>query len=149
GFSNLAATNFPGAGNLSVDPMFVDPFVHDYRLSAGSPAIGAGAGGADMGAPYPVGGIPSQPLRLSALTASTNSILLTWTDDADNEAGVLIQRSLDGASWQPIGSTAANMSSYTDFSVQVNQTYYYRVRATNGAGVSSFSNPARALFTGP
>ncbi|MHC4093032.1 MAG: right-handed parallel beta-helix repeat-containing protein, partial [Planctomycetota bacterium] len=32
---------FPGAGNISADPMFTDPENGDYRLSPGSPAIDA------------------------------------------------------------------------------------------------------------
>jgi hypothetical protein len=34
--------NFITSGNLNVDPMFVDPENGDFRLKAGSPAIGAG-----------------------------------------------------------------------------------------------------------
>jgi len=37
---------WPGAGVSRRDPMFVDPFGGDYRLSAGSPAIDAGDTGA-------------------------------------------------------------------------------------------------------
>jgi hypothetical protein len=148
-FSDLAGTNYPGSGNISADPLFVNTATHDYRLSVGSPALGTGAGGANMGAPFPIGGIPSQPLRLAALTPSTNYILLNWIDDADNDAGALVQRSLNGSTWQTIDTVAENATSYSDFTAQLDQPYYYRVRATNGAGVSAFSNPTRAVLTGP
>jgi hypothetical protein len=148
-FSDLAGTNYPGTGNISSNPLFVNAAAHDYRLAAGSPALGSGAGGVNMGALFPIGGIPSQPLLLAALTPSTNYILLNWIDDADNDAGAIIQRSTNGSQWQSIGTIAANATSYSDFTAQVDQPYYYRVRATNGAGVSAFSNPARAVLAGP
>lgn len=148
-YSDLAGTNFPGTGNISSDPLFRNPAAHDYRLSAGSPALGTGAGSVDMGVPFPVGGIPAQPLRLAAQALSTNQILLTWIDDADNDAGTLVQRSTNGSQWQVIGLVEGNATSYSDFTAQFDQPYYYRVRATNQAGVSAFSNPARAVLSGP
>jgi spore coat protein CotH len=43
----------PGDGNISGDPRFVSPITGDYSLGAGSPAIGSGKDGTDMGAiPY-------------------------------------------------------------------------------------------------
>lgn len=42
--------------SLNVSPMFVDEAHHDYRLASGSPCIGTGKGGVDMGA-YPGQGV--------------------------------------------------------------------------------------------
>jgi spore coat protein CotH len=39
-----------GEGNISADPLFVDPSAGDYRLTPLSPCIGAARDGADMGA---------------------------------------------------------------------------------------------------
>ena len=36
---------FPGSGNINADPLWVNPLARDYRLQAGSPALGAGLGG--------------------------------------------------------------------------------------------------------
>ncbi len=148
-FSDVGGTNFPGNNNISLDPLFVNVAAHDYRLGAGSPALGSGAGGSDMGAPGHVGGIPSQPLRLAARTPSTNFIFLTWLDDADNDAGTLVQRSTNGYQWEAIATVGANVTNFSDFAVQMDQPYYYRVRATNSSGLSAFSNPSRALLSGP
>lgn len=39
--SDVSPANFPGTGNLSADPLFVNPATNDYHLKAGSPCIGA------------------------------------------------------------------------------------------------------------
>lgn len=49
-FSDIEG-GYPGTGNIDEDPMFVDPDAGDFCLQAGSPCIGAGDGGVDMGAP--------------------------------------------------------------------------------------------------
>jgi hypothetical protein len=41
---------YEGTGNISADPRFVDTVIGDFRLQSGSPCIGAGESGADMGA---------------------------------------------------------------------------------------------------
>lgn len=50
-FSDIAgAEPWPGIGNVLADPMFVDALSADYSLRPGSPCIGTGHGGEDMGA---------------------------------------------------------------------------------------------------
>jgi hypothetical protein len=41
-FSDVGESLFPGMGNLSSDPKFLDPASRDYRLRALSPAVDAG-----------------------------------------------------------------------------------------------------------
>ncbi len=56
-----AAYHHLGVGNLDVDPLFVDP-PNDFRLQPGSPAVGAGPNGLNMGAYVPAGAsISSEP----------------------------------------------------------------------------------------
>ena len=48
-----------GAGNLNLDPAFIDSAAGDYRLSAASPAVDAGdSGGVTAGAPLDLGRAP-------------------------------------------------------------------------------------------
>jgi Right handed beta helix region/Immunoglobulin domain len=46
---------FTGTGNLNSDPRFANTANGDYRLSAGSPSLGTGVGGVNMGPPLPSG----------------------------------------------------------------------------------------------
>jgi hypothetical protein len=140
---------YPGTGNIDADPLFVNVSQDDFRLSSGSPAAGTGLGGIDMGALFPVGGIPSTPFDASAVALSTTSVRLLWREDADNEDGFLIVRSTDGALWQVIASAAANVTSFDDSGLPAGTKYYYQVRATNSSGVSRFSNMAGATTQSP
>ena len=42
-YSDLVGETWPGAGNISVDPRFVNPLLSDYRLAADSPCLGVAA----------------------------------------------------------------------------------------------------------
>ncbi len=48
---------FEGEGNILAEPMFLDPEAGDFSLVKGSPCVGTGFGGTDMGA-IPFGGRP-------------------------------------------------------------------------------------------
>lgn len=86
--------------------------------------------------------IPSSPSALSANPVSYNQINLSWTDNADNESGFLIERGTDGVNFTQIYGTSANVTNFNDTSVSANTTYYYRVRAWNGYGNSGYTNTA-------
>lgn len=148
-YCDVQGTVWPGPGNFSADPQFVAPQQGDYRLGASSPARGAGAGGSDLGAVFPVGGIPSAPYHLAARASGLNSIVLWWQEDADNESAFEIQRSTDGMEWAQVASLGAKERSYTDSAVVPDQLYFYRVRALNHAGASRFSNVASAMCRTP
>ena len=142
--NNFGNTNWPGAANIDVDPLFVDAAAHNFRLQPDSPVRGAGRDGADMGISYPIGGIPLPPLRLAAL-ASSNGPTLTWIDDSQNENGVIVQRSADATLWQTIATLAAEATNYTDATVALGQKFYYRAQHTNYVGISPFSNIASGV----
>ncbi|MBI4605494.1 MAG: right-handed parallel beta-helix repeat-containing protein [Planctomycetes bacterium] len=57
---SICGGGYPGEGNLDLDPLFVDPERADFHLREGSPAIGAGKDGTDMGA-FPSGAPPPPP----------------------------------------------------------------------------------------
>ncbi|MFT5165766.1 MAG: hypothetical protein ACI8P3_000995 [Saprospiraceae bacterium] len=73
----------------------------------------------------------------SGMTATLNNaygVDLSWTDNAGNETGYLIERSSDGGTTyaQLSGAgVAPDVTTYTDNTVSANTTYHYRVKASN------------------
>jgi C1A family cysteine protease len=87
---------------------------------------------------------PAAPTNLTAAAISFSQINLTWNDNANNETGFKIERSPDGTTWTQIATPAANVTTYSDTGLAASTTYYYQVRAYNGAGDSAYSNTADA-----
>ena len=94
---------------------------------------------------------PAAPGALGATAISDSRIDLAWTDNSANETGFRIERSPDGLAWAEIAVTGADVTAHPDTGLTSETTYWYRVRATNGAGESAYSSPATAttLLTGP
>src|SRR5207249_810171 len=74
---------------------------------------------------------PSAPTSLTATAASSSQINLAWTDNANNETGLKIERSPDGVNFTQITTVGANVTTYPDTGLAPTTHYYYRVRATN------------------
>ena len=90
--------------------------------------------------------IPSAPTGLSAVAISKTQINLSWNDNSDNETGFMIERKAgDAGNYELIGTTSANISTYSDTGLTQNTRYYYRVKAYNEIGESSYSNEASAI----
>lgn len=93
---------------------------------------------------YCVTAPPNPPENLAATAISNSQIDLSWSDNADNESGFKIERSLDGTTWAQIATAAANATAYSDTGLSASTIYYYQVRATNSLGDSAYSNVASA-----
>lgn len=87
---------------------------------------------------------PNAPSSLSASAVSFSSIKLTWSDNANNETGFKLERSLDGQVFTQFATLGTNATSFTDTGLSAGKTYFYRIRAYNGAGDSVYSNTAQA-----
>ena len=88
---------------------------------------------------------PAAPSALGATAISTSQINLSWTDNATNETGFKIERKTgSGGTYAQIGTVGADVTSFNDTGLSITTTYYYRVRATNSIGDSSYSNEANA-----
>lgn len=94
--------------------------------------------------------VPAAPSVLTAQTASSSQINLAWQDNAGNEQGFKIERKTDmGGTWSQIDTVGANVTSYQSLGLTANTTYYYRVRAYNVTGDSTYSNEANATTQAP
>ncbi len=88
---------------------------------------------------------PSAPGALSATAVSNSQINLAWTDNADNESGFKIERKTGVAGvYGVIDSAGANATMYSSTGLAGSTQYYYRVRAYNAGGNSTYSNEANA-----
>ena len=87
---------------------------------------------------------PAAPSGLTAAAVSKSQINLSWGNVA-GETGFKIERSTSASTgFTPIGTTAADVTTFQSTGLAANTTYYYRVRATNANGDSAYSNTASA-----
>ena len=93
---------------------------------------------------------PVAPSGLAATAVSSSAIDLAWADNASNETGYTVERSPDGAAWTVVTSALpAAATSYRDAGLSASTAYSYRVKATNAAGGSPYSNVATATTASP
>src|SRR5207247_1918784 len=120
---------------------------YTYRVSAIN-AVGTSASSNTASARTLVA--PSPPIGLTATTASSSQIDLSWTAPADNGGsaitGYMIERSANGGStWSTlVANTGITGTTYSDTGLAHTTTYTYRVSAINSIGTSPPSNTASA-----
>ena len=92
---------------------------------------------------------PTAPTNLQLVSANSAQVNISWTNNDPNATAVLIERKTGaGGTYAQIGATAnGSINTFTDNSVVAGQTYYYRVRATNNASPSTYSNELAVATT--
>ena len=70
-------------------------------------------------------------------------------DNSNNETGFKLERSRNGTTFTQIANLGANVTSYPDTTLTAGTLYYYRVKAYNGVGGSTYSNIANATTFQP
>ena len=86
---------------------------------------------------------PAGPTDLIATIISGGRVALSWTSNSNNETGFEIERSTtSGSGFANIATVGPKTITYIDSTVVVGTIYYYRVRAVNSNGNSSYSNEA-------
>jgi hypothetical protein len=80
---------------------------------------------------------------LAAGAASAAQLTLDWVDNSDGTASFKVERKTGTTgTYAQIATTGAGITTYGDSTVVGGTTYCYRVRASNPAGDSSYSNEA-------
>ena len=87
---------------------------------------------------------PAAPSGLAASTSSPGSVALSWTDNASDETGFLVEyRATGDADWTQFATRAdANATSLVVTGLTSGTAYRFRVSATSANGLSSPSNEA-------
>jgi parallel beta-helix repeat protein len=143
-YSNIESAVWPGEGNISADPLFLDPAERDYRLELDSPSRGSGLEGADMGVRFPIGGLPGTPKDLAVTATNGTEVTLTWRDESDNETRFVVEyRSADG-DWNRAAELPGNSTTTSVSGLEPETTYEFRLRAGNFIGESFNSDLASA-----
>ena len=135
-----AATTYYYRVNATGRKGLVSPYSNVAGATTGSVVVTPTPSPTPSPTPVPT---PAAPSALAASPASASQINLAWSDNSSNETGFKVERSVSSAGpWGQIGTTAA--SSYADTGLTGSTTYWYRVRAYNGAGDSPYSNSTSA-----
>jgi hypothetical protein len=135
---------YSGAGNINRDPRFRTPAQGDFRLAAGSPALGSGLGGVDMGAPFPAGFAQSPILfrqPLSQTAAPGDNVILHAA--AAGVPPLLYQWRFNGAEIPGGTSPTLVLTGFSDAHAGL-----YQLMVAN-AGGSATSAPALVLPDNP
>jgi hypothetical protein len=126
------------------DSGLVCGLTYEYRVSAYNDSGNSDYATFSITVPacvYPV----AAPTSLTATSGLPAQVVLTWTDNSDNEYGFKIERSPSGARhWTQVYTTTANAIAYTDTGLLCDTTYYYRVCGYNVTGDFDYSNVASA-----
>jgi len=139
--TGFSVINSPAANAVAYSDTGLTPGTeYFYRIKATN-AVGDSAYTAEDSAITP--SVPDAPTILVATAVSSTAIDLTWQDNSDDELNFVLERSVtSGSGFATINSPAADAVAYSDTGLSVLTTYYYRIKATNAIGDSTYSNEA-------
>ncbi len=122
------------AGTSYLDIAVASGRTYYYRISAAL----TGGGTSGQSATVPATTAPVTPSISSFLFAST-VIRVGWSSTNAVVAGHYLEGSTDGLTFSLLAALGGNVLSYTNSGLALGGTYYYRVYASNAAGISAYS----------
>jgi len=135
-----------GLGHTSTPGNIMNPVIDNACLQNPPPPGTGELGGDDVdgvrfiypvSAPPPGPVLPAAPTALTVEPASSGSVALRWTDNANNESSFKLQRRTDSGSWTTVWLNA-DTTQYTDSGLDAG-TYCYRIRSHNADGYSEYT----------
>jgi hypothetical protein len=125
----------------------LDGLTYSYRVHAVRSSDNASsAASAVASVSVPLSTVPLAASDFTANGVSVSAIQLAWSDNAYNESGYQIERSLtSGSGFTLLTTLGSNTTGYTDAALPEGVRYFYRVRATNALGNSPYTAEAAAV----
>ena len=154
GFARIAAPRSKsGTGSVTyTDTRVVAGNTYLYRVKAVN-AVGSSNYVGPVSVTLTTAGAPNSPSDLTATVQTGSQVRLSWTDNATNETGFVIERCA-GVGCTGFAQIAAPGSksgtgtvTYTDTGVVAGNTYLYRVKAVNAVGSSNYAGPVSVTLT--
>jgi chitodextrinase len=96
----------------------------------------------------PPSGTPGAPSSLSGWAAGPGEVVLNWIDNASNETAFRVERSINGA-FQEVTAVGANITTARISGLPSGSGQLFRVRASNAAGTSAYSNTVTVTTPSP
>ncbi|HWR66422.1 MAG TPA: multicopper oxidase domain-containing protein [Bellilinea sp.] len=156
--SPLGSPNVHEVRSFTVPGTYNPDFGYKYRVVAKN-TVGYGAEYPSMtvqsmSGELAVGTAPLAPTDLTVALQAGPQVRLAWRDNAINETGFVIERSIDGINFSflalaPARNNTGN-ATYTDTTIALQTlpaTYTYRVAAVNPVGSSAYTVPAAIFVT--
>lgn len=78
---------------------------------------------------------------------SSASVQMSWTDKSKNVTNYEVEKAVGSGAFEKIGTINAGTFVYTDASINLSQENSYRVRSTNAAGATEYSNVVKIAPT--
>ncbi|QSE97268.1 reprolysin-like metallopeptidase [Fulvivirga lutea] len=90
---------------------------------------------------------PANPTNLTAEIEGLDQINLTWNDNSNNEENYVIERSIqNNLNYVVIATLESESTIFEDINLNLDNEYFYRVKAINSGGSSGYSNEVSALL---
>ncbi len=90
--------------------------------------------------------LPAAPSSLQGTAAPGHVANLSWQESTANAGTFQIERSNNGLDFTDIAQVSGSTTSYQDNTVTPGKLYYYRVRALNNVGYSTYSDVITVSF---